>query len=274
MMSDKTKLKFFLLVKLPILQVPDNSYYPLNSSLDEELRRLFADDLTNQINIVNSEMNNANSMDEFRKNGVDYEYISESEEEKLNGQSLTSNIHMRFRLRQKKLKKSEQSVCVFCKNNGEHEFFYKSHILKNNHGRVQCPILRQYVCPICGATGDIAHTTSHCPVKLGTKIIETNEGIINKTTNSNEILSNKSYEESSSSNSIIYDDKSLTTSSYITKPSTSSYNEWASTLNRITKPVSLSLFLRSFNSNYDDRSSLITHCPNIKQITCGKQLKK
>ncbi|XP_015184964.1 PREDICTED: uncharacterized protein LOC107070920 [Polistes dominula] len=302
MMSNKPKLNFFLFDKLPILKVPDNSYYPLNSSLDEELRRLFSDDLTSQIKIINPEIKEcnacrclndtslsnycdqcqrykpvANSMDEFRKNGVDYEYISESDEENTNGKSSTSNIHLRLRLRPKKYKKAEQNVCVFCKNNGEHEFFYKSHILKNSNGRVQCPILRHYVCPICGATGDIAHTTSHCPLKLGTKIIETNGGIIKQTTNYNEITSNKNYDErKSSSNSIIYDDKSLT-SSYITKPSTSSYREWTSStnFNHIAKPISLSLFLRTLNSNYDDRSSITTHCfSNLKRISTGKQFKK
>jgi hypothetical protein len=29
-------------------------------------------------------------------------------------------------------------------------------------GVIQCPVLREYVCPICKATGDKAHTMSYC----------------------------------------------------------------------------------------------------------------
>jgi hypothetical protein len=31
-------------------------------------------------------------------------------------------------------------------------------------GRVICPVLRDYVCPICYCTGDAAHTTKYCPL--------------------------------------------------------------------------------------------------------------
>ena len=53
--------------------------------------------------------------------------------------------------------------CVFCKNNGEDERFYLSHTLKDDSGAVSCPILRAYVCPICGASGAVAHTIKYCP---------------------------------------------------------------------------------------------------------------
>ncbi len=54
-------------------------------------------------------------------------------------------------------------VCVFCRNNGESESFYTSHYLKDSEGKVTCPVLRAYTCPLCGANGDSAHTIKYCP---------------------------------------------------------------------------------------------------------------
>ncbi len=53
--------------------------------------------------------------------------------------------------------------CVFCKNNGEDEKFYLSHTLKDDFGRVTCPVLYIYICPLCGASGPVAHTIKYCP---------------------------------------------------------------------------------------------------------------
>jgi len=57
----------------------------------------------------------------------------------------------------------EMEVCKFCYSNGEAESQYRSHQLKSSSGLVTCPVLRSFVCPICKATGDFAHTQRYCP---------------------------------------------------------------------------------------------------------------
>lgn len=60
--------------------------------------------------------------------------------------------------------KQEPKICVFCRNNGAPEEVYGSHVLKTSDGRVLCPILRAYTCPLCSANGDNAHTIKYCPL--------------------------------------------------------------------------------------------------------------
>jgi len=62
-----------------------------------------------------------------------------------------------------RMPRPQYNFCVFCKNNGEDEKFYMKHTLKDDSGLVRCPVLCNYVCPICGATGKIAHTIRYCP---------------------------------------------------------------------------------------------------------------
>jgi len=59
--------------------------------------------------------------------------------------------------------KRKVQVCVFCRNNGEDESVYSTHALKSPDGKVTCPILFAYECPICRATGENAHTLKYCP---------------------------------------------------------------------------------------------------------------
>ena len=57
---------------------------------------------------------------------------------------------------------NKQLCCTFCKNNNEKEHIYRSHTLKDLSGRVTCPFLKLYTCPICGESGENAHTITYC----------------------------------------------------------------------------------------------------------------
>ncbi|XP_060803277.1 protein cycle isoform X2 [Amyelois transitella] len=82
--------------------------------------------------------------------------------------SLTStqfDLLMKFTetLRQQRHAIQKQLECAFCKNNGEPLTWYSAHSLKDSRGRVRCPVLRGYRCPLCGVSGDWAHTIKYCP---------------------------------------------------------------------------------------------------------------
>ncbi|KOC70335.1 Nanos like protein 1 [Habropoda laboriosa] len=92
-------------------------------------------------------------MEEFRHNGRDFEYCPD----------LDNGTMPEMTQRRKKNKKPLPTECVFCRNNGEQEAYYREHLLKNADGLISCPVLRAYTCPKCGATGDFAHTVKYCP---------------------------------------------------------------------------------------------------------------
>nr|AHI50302.1 nanos-2 [Nanomia bijuga] len=69
-------------------------------------------------------------------------------------------------------------VCVFCRNNGESESVYTSHVLKDSDGRTSCPILRAYTCPICKANGDTSHTIKYCPMNQNARVPSSIGGVM------------------------------------------------------------------------------------------------
>ena len=69
-------------------------------------------------------------------------------------------------------------VCVFCRNNGESENVYTSHVLKDSDGRTSCPILRAYTCPICKANGDSSHTIKYCPMNQNARVPSSIGGVM------------------------------------------------------------------------------------------------
>lgn len=71
-------------------------------------------------------------MEEFRHNGRDFEYCPD----------LDPDVTKHITPRRKKNKKPLPNECVFCRNNGEEESYYRQHLLKDADGRVLCPVLR------------------------------------------------------------------------------------------------------------------------------------
>ncbi|XP_044010371.1 nanos homolog 3-like [Aphidius gifuensis] len=127
-------------------------YYPHNASLEDELKRLFAD-----LSIIKQPVQPSAEeiREDFRHNGRDFEYVPDKSSDDCLDDTVISP---------RRKKKKGPSECVFCRNNGKSPIEYKCHILKDTDGIIRCPILRAYKCPICGVSGDNSHTIKYCPL--------------------------------------------------------------------------------------------------------------
>lgn len=161
----------------------DHFNYDMNMSLS-------ISNLTNIIlaakKLEELDLNRSAARQDFALNGVDVEYNSEevtinSTKERTPQKKLFDNFsearqqtksHIASKpyikksrwANAQKLSKTKNH-CVFCENNGEPEYVYLTHKTRDEFGRVLCPHLRNYKCPICGANGDQAHTLKYCPEK-------------------------------------------------------------------------------------------------------------
>ena len=112
-----------------------------------------------------------NSYEDFKRNGVeaDLDEIDQYQHQLREVRTLTdagTNPALAYYINKQRKNKHIKKVCVFCKNNGELPSVYNSHVLKDADGKVTCPILRKYICPLCGTHGDTAHTISYCPQNI------------------------------------------------------------------------------------------------------------
>jgi hypothetical protein len=64
----------------------------------------------------------------------------------------------------------KKSFCKVCCDAGKSESEYTNHCVKNNTGKVICPILLNQLCRYCSKKG---HTVSYCPVMAKNKKRET-----------------------------------------------------------------------------------------------------
>lgn len=57
--------------------------------------------------------------------------------------------------------RGKQNLCTLCRNNREPKAFYMNHRLRDENGKITCPVLMNYRCPRCATIGE--HTIRYCP---------------------------------------------------------------------------------------------------------------
>ena len=103
---------------------------------------------------------------DFCTNGIEQD-LDEYDLYQINQRETTCPANKNKRYRLSSCNSTRNHVyCVFCRNNGESLSIYGSHTLKDTYGRITCPVLRRYTCPICRSSGDEAHTIKYCPMNV------------------------------------------------------------------------------------------------------------
>ena len=81
------------------------------------------------------------------KSGVDKELLRKLHSHEINSLMKFGSPRSSSKLQRSEEWRRSQEYCRFCFSNGETEENYYSHVTKGKDGVVQCPVLRQYVCP-------------------------------------------------------------------------------------------------------------------------------
>lgn len=83
-------------------------------------------------------------------------------EQRKNHRLRSDDLSIDFNIFKRTIRGQKTTCCSFCLNNGEPDHVYMSHPFKDLKGVVVCPILQNHICPICGESGDKAHTITYC----------------------------------------------------------------------------------------------------------------
>jgi len=168
--------------KSGILTAPDINYQHLHNDVRDEFYKNGSPDIdfdnisTDNISTDNISTDNI-STDNIRTNNIRTDNtrtdnistlanVADDESPKRKPLVLKQNkVSKSLSKKAQKLKTQKSNHCRFCENNNESPIVYSSHGLRDSTGRLTCPRLRQYICPICNASGDDAHTVRYCTQK-------------------------------------------------------------------------------------------------------------